>query len=341
MEARLASADLETADRINLHFTLGKADEDAKRYGPAFDHYARGNAIAHALGRYDPAATSALVGRSKALFTADFYAERAGWGCERPDPIFIVGMPRSGSTLVDQILATHPAVEGLGERPEIMVIADWIGGASPAERLSDYPDRIRDLSKEMCAKLGRDYLDWTSTRRKLRRDRFTDKAPWNFLHTGLIHLILPNARIVDVRRHPLGCCLSVFKQHFAQGWDFSYDLNDLGRYYADYAELMAHFDAVAPGAVHRVIYERLIEDTQAEVRRLLAFLNLPFDPACLRFFDNPRPVATPSSEQVRQPIFTKAVDQWRRFEPWLGPLKTTLGPVLETWPSPTTAQAEA
>jgi len=163
---------------------------------------------------------------------------------------------------------------------------------------------------------------------------FIDKAPWNFLHVGLIHLILPKAKIVDVRRHPLGCCFSAFKQHFTQGFDFAYDLEDLGRYYADYVRLMAHFDAALPGVVHRVIYEDLVQDTEAEVRRLLDYLALPYDPACLRFFDNPRAVATPSSEQVRRPIFTDAMDQWRHFEPWLDPLKTALGPVLAAYPSP-------
>jgi hypothetical protein len=153
------------------------------------------------------------------------------------------------------------------------------------------------------------------------------------MHVGLIRLMLPNAKIVDVRRHPLGCCLSAYKQHFAGGFDFAYDLADLGRYYADYVDLMAHFDAAQPGAVHRVIYEDLVADTEGEVRRLLDYLGLPFDPATLRFFENRRAVATPSSEQVRRPIFTDAVDQWRNFEPWLGPLKDALGPVLDAYPA--------
>ena len=333
MEARLADPDLGPEDRGHLHFTLGKASEDAGRHAEAFDHYARGNAVQHARRGYDPERTSDLVERSKKLFTQAFFAERGGWGVDAPDPIFIVGLPRSGSTLVDQILASHPAVEGTRELGDIQVIADWIGLPSAAGRPSGYPGQLAQLPPEMCAKFGRDYLEWTRMHRKLGRRRFTDKAPWNFLHTGLIHLILPKARIIDVRRHPLACGWSAYKQHFSQGFDFAYDLNDLGRYYVDYVELMAHFDAVLPGRVHRVIYEDLIRDTEAEVRRLLDYLDLTFDPACLRFFENPRAVATPSSEQVRRPIFADAVDRWLSFEPWLGPLKAALGPVLDAYPA--------
>jgi tetratricopeptide (TPR) repeat protein len=328
MAAQLARPSLGPHDRSNLHFTLGKADEDAGRYAEAFDHYVEGNAIEHARRAYDPERTSAFVRDTKALFSPAFFAERAGWGLAADDPIFIVGLPRSGSTLVDQILASHPAVEGARELHDIQVIADWIG-------LQDggYPQALVDLTPEFAAKFGRDYLDWTCVRRRLGRPRFTDKAPWNFLHVGLIQLILPQAAIIDVRRHPLACCLSAFKQHFSQGWDFAYDLGDLGRYYADYVALMAHVDAVLPGRVHRVIYEDLVPDVEGQARRLLEHLRLPFDPACLRFFETDRAVATPSSEQVRQPIFTEALDQWRRFEPQLGPLKAALGPVLDAWPA--------
>jgi tetratricopeptide (TPR) repeat protein len=329
IEAELARPGVAPEDAANLHFTLGKLHEDAGQPAQAFDHYARGNAIEHDARRYRAEDTTALVRRSKALFTPAFFDARAGWGAEAADPIFIVGMPRSGSTLVDQILASHPAVEGTRELQDIQTIADWValqpGGA--------YPGPLAAMPRADAARLGRDYLDWTRVNRRQGRPRFTDKAPWNFLHIGLIHIILPNARIIDVRRHPLGCGLSIFKQHFAQGWDFSYDLADIGRYYADYVDLMAHMDAVLPGRVHRVIYEDLVADTEAEVRRLLTYLDLPFDPACLRFFDNPRAVATPSSEQVRRPITTEAVDHWRTFEPWLDPLKVALGPVLNAYPA--------
>jgi tetratricopeptide (TPR) repeat protein len=329
IRARLADPDLDPEDASNLHFTLGKAEEDRGHFAEAFDHYARGNAIQHGLRAYNPDASTAVLRRAKALFTPAFFADRAGWGEGAPDPIFVVGLPRSGSTLVDQILASHPAVEGTRELQDIQVIADWIAASDPA---SAYPDPLANMPRDVAARLGRDYLDWAAPLRKLGRPRFTDKAPWNFRHIGLIQLILPNAKIIDVRRHPLACGLSAYKQHFAQGWDFSYDLADLGRYYADYVALMAHFDAVLPGRVHRVIYERLVADTEVEVRRLLAYLGLEFDPACLRFFDNGRAVATPSSEQVRQPIFTDAIDHWRGFEPWLGPLKAALGPVLDAYP---------
>ncbi|HEY2659497.1 MAG TPA: sulfotransferase [Caulobacteraceae bacterium] len=336
MRARLSEPRLGPVDRSNLHFALGKAHEDAKDYAAAFDHYARGNAIQRELRGYDPARTTGFVQRSKALFTPAFFAERAGWGSAAADPIFIVGLPRSGSTLIDQILASHPSVEGTRELHDLQVIADWIELQRGAEQSFGYPDQVEALPRDLCAKFGRDYLKWTSAQRKSDRPRFTDKAPWNFLHTGLIHLILPKAKIIDIRRHPLGCCLSAFKQHFASGFDFSNDLTDLGRYYADYVDLMAHFDQVLPGRIHRVIYEDLVENTEAEVRRLLAYLDLPFDPACLRFFENPRAVATPSSEQVRRPIFADAVDQWRHFEPWLAPLKDALGPVLAGYPRPPT-----
>jgi predicted Zn-dependent protease len=329
IQARLAESDLDPEDASNLHFTLAKAEEDEGHLAEAFDHYARGNAIQHARRAYDPDANTAFVARAKALLTPAFFAERAGWGDAAPDPIFIVGLPRSGSTLVDQILASHPVIEGTRELQDIQVIADWISESEPA---SAYPGPLARLPRETSARLGRDYLDWAAPLRKLGRPRFTDKAPWNFRHIGLIQLILPNAKIIDVRRHPLACGLSAYKQHFAQGWDFSYDLADLGGYYADYVALMAHFDAVLPGRIHRVIYERLVADTEAEVRRLLTYLGLGFDPACLRFFDNDRAVATPSSEQVRRPIFTDALDHWRGFEPWLDPLKTALGPVLDAYP---------
>jgi len=333
IETRLAGPDLGAEDRANLLFTLGKAREDAGAWALAFESYARANAIERARRPYDADATTDLVRRLKALVTPAFLAQRAHWGLEAKDPIFIVGLPRSGSTLVEQILASHPQVEGTRELADIQVIADWIGGPPADGRRPGYPDRLATLPAEAFAKFGRDYLGWTRAHRRLGRDRFIDKTPGNFFHAGLIHLILPGARIIDVRRHPLACCLSAFRQHFSQGWHFSYDLNDLGRYYADYVDLIEHYDQVLPGKIHRVIYEDLVADTEGQVRRLLDYLELPFDPACLEFFDNRRPVATPSSEQVRQPIFADAIHRWRAFEPWLGPLKAALGRALDAYPS--------
>jgi tetratricopeptide (TPR) repeat protein len=320
------------ADQSLFHFALAKADEDEGRDPDAFARYASANALQRDLRAYDAEATTAFVQRSKALFTDEFFATRAGWGDPAADPIFIVGLPRSGSTLVEQILASHPAVEGTRELTDIQAMADWAAARAVG---APYPIPLAALPRAAFDQLGHDYLARTRAQRRLGRPRFIDKAPWNFLHIGLLRLMLPNARIVDVRRHPLATCVSAWRQHFAGGFDFAYDLTDLGRYYADYVELMAHFDAVLPGHVTRVIYEDLVADTEGEVRRLLDALGgLSFDAACLRFFENPRAVATPSSEQVRRPIYADGVDSWRRFEAWLDPLKAALGPVLEAYPSP-------
>jgi len=332
IETRLAAPHLPSEDAANLRFSLGKHLEDEGRPTEAMDQYRLANAAQRALRPYDPGRLTSLVARSKALLTPAFFADRAGWGDPRPGPIFIVGMPRSGSTLVDQILASHPAVEGLRELQDLQTIADWIA-LQPAPAGGGYPAQLADMPREAAARLGADYLAWTSGQRRQGRPLFTDKAPWNFQHLGLIRTILPGARVIDVRRHPMACGLSIFRQHFASGWDFSYDLADIGRYYADYVDLMAHIDAVLPGFVHRVFYERLVADPEGEIRRLLDHLALPFDARCLRFFDNPRPVATPSSEQVRRPIVTDAVDHWRAFEAELAPLKTALGPVLDAYPA--------
>jgi len=332
MEAALARGDLPEADRLQLHFALGKALEDAGHYDTAFALYARGNAIQRARVDYDPAETTGQMRRAKALLSAPFFAARAGQGSSRPDPIFIVGLPRSGSTLIEQILASHSQVEGTQELPHIPALAARLGGRARRESESAYPDVLAALSPQELAELGEEYLSRAQVHRKTDRPFFVDKLPNNFAHTGFIHLILPKAKIIDARRHPLGCCFSGFKQHFAVGQVFSYDLADLGRYYRDYVELMAHIDAVLPGRTHRVIYERMVAEPEAEVRRLLDYCGLPFEAGCLKFYENDRAVRTASSEQVRQPIFTDAADHWRNFEPWLGPVKTALGPVLDAYP---------
>jgi len=332
MRAQLARTDLGNDDRLHFDFALGKALEDADDYAASFEHYARGNALRRKLVRYDAEENAALVARSKKLFTREFFANRKGWGCESRDPIFIVGLPRSGSTLVEQILSSHTGVEGTQELPDITMLARRVGGRTSRADSNAYPRALEKYSGEELRELGQRYLDQTRIQRKTQRPVFIDKMPNNFAHTGLIHLILPNAKIIDTRRQPLGCCFSCFKQHFARGQTFTYDLDEIGRYYRDYVELMAHFDSVLPGRVHRVFYEKMVDDTEAEVRRLLDYCGLPFEEGVLRFHENQRAVRTASSEQVRQPIFRDGLEQWRHFEPWLQPLKQALGPVLDRYP---------
>ena len=323
MQQALAAPDLRDEDRFHLDFALGKALEDTKDYKTAFDYYAAGNALRRRTLDYDPTETTAFVDASCALFTADFFAERAGAGSAARDPIFILGMPRAGSTLVEQILSSHSQVEGTSELPDIPALA---------RRAPNYPERLKDLALDRLRALGEDYLERTRIQRKTDRPLFIDKLPNNWAHVPFVHLILPNAIIIDARRHPLGCCFSNFKQHFARGQAFSYSLDDLGRYYGDYVRLMAHVDTVLPGRVHRVIYERMVDDTESEVRALLTACGLDFEESCLRFHETERAVRTASSEQVRRPIFRDGTEGWQGFEPWLDPLKVALGPVLDAYP---------
>ena len=324
MAAQLERSDLAGEDRIHLHYALGKALEDRGDHAAAFRHYARGAQLRRVELNYDADEMTASVRRSKALFTRAFFEARTGSGSPSNEPIFIVGLPRSGSTLIEQILACHSSVEGTMELPDISFVATRVGWLTSSKILADC--RPADL-----AALGEIFLERTRIHRKLGRPFFIDKMPNNFRHLGLIRLILPNARIIDARRHPMGSCFSAFKQHFARGHSFSYSLSDLGRYYRDYVELMAHFDEVLPGCIHRVIYEDMVADTESEIRRLLDYCGLPFEEACLKFYENTRAVRTVSSEQVRRPIFRDGLDQWRHYEPWLGPLKEALGPTLEHW----------
>ena len=333
MRTQLACSDLGAEERFHFHFAVGKALEDARQFGDAFEHYLLGNRLRREQISYSAEHTSALVRRSRSLFTAEFFAARSGHGSQAPDPIFIVGLPRAGSTLIEQILASHSAVEGTMELPDILVIAGKLRGPQTDPDESRYPAVLADLGAGECRALGEQYLESTRIQRKTDKPLFIDKMPNNFLHLGLVHLILPNARIIDARRHPLACCFSAFKQHFARGQNFSYSLDDIGRYYRDYVELMGQFDEALPGRIHRVIYETLIEDTEAGVRRLLAYCGLPFENACLRFYENERVVRTASAQQVRKPIFREGVDHWRNFEPWLDPLKTALDWVLPAYPS--------
>jgi predicted Zn-dependent protease len=332
MRNALADPKLADADRVHLHFALGKALEDAGEYGASFEQYAKGNALQRVREPYDAAYNTARARTLEAVFTREFFAAREGWGCPAPDPIFIVSMPRAGSTLLEQILSSHSAVEGTTELPEMITMARELRAQSETRDAGSYAEVLAAMSPGALRELGERYLERTRIHRKTGRPFFIDKMPNNFLHVAMIHLALPNAKIIDARRHPMACCFSNFKQHYARGQRFSYDLFDVGRFYRDYVELMAHFDAVLPGRVHRVYYERLVEDTETEVRRVLEYLGLPFEPECLRFYENERAVRTASSEQVRQPIYREGMDHWRHFEPWLGPLKSALGPVLDAYP---------
>lgn len=324
MTAALATPDISDEDRFHLDFALGKAFEDRGQAAPAFEHYAAGNALRKTRQVYDADETTRFVDRSIALFTADFFAAGAGLGCDAPDPIFILGMPRAGSTLIEQILSSHSQVEGTTELPDIPALA---------RRATNYPEGVGDYTADTLRALGEDYLQRTRIQRRTARPMFIDKLPNNWAHVPLIHLILPNARIIDARRHPLGCCFSNFKQHFARGQAFSYDLTDMGRYYRDYVRLMAHIDATLPGRVHRVLYEDMVDHTEREVRALLAYCGLDFEPACLAFHETERAVRTASSEQVRQPIFREGIQGWQPFEPWLDPLKAALGDIVDTYPA--------
>jgi predicted Zn-dependent protease len=341
MRERLAGDELAPADRWHFEFALGKALEERAAWAESFAHYAEGNRLRRAAVPHSAQAITLRVRRARTLFTREFFAARRGWGCPADDPIFVVGLPRSGSTLIEQILSSHPQVEGTMELPEVIAMTRMLRRQSSRGEQHTYYDTLAELDADAVRALGESYLERTRIQRRTGAPRFIDKMPNNFLHAALIHLALPNARIVDARRHPLACGFSCFKQHFARGQNFTYSLDDLGRYWRDYADLMAHFDEALPGRIHRVVYERMVDDTEGEVRALLDYVGLPFDARCLRFFENERPVRTASSEQVRRPIYREGVDHWRHYEPWLGPLKAALGPALDTYPAPTTAAAVA
>lgn len=333
MRDQLARTDLEDDDRLHLEFAMGKALEDAHEYASSFGHYARANAIRHRQLQYRADETHERMAYVRQHYTREFFAARAGAGCTAPDPIFVVGLPRSGSTLIEQILASHSQVEGTMELPEVASITRELRQQGGADGVMPYHRALAALDADRLRALGERYLARTRIQRKTAAPFFVDKMPNNFAHIGLIQLMLPNAKIIDARRHPMACGFSVFKQHFARGQGFGYDLRDIGRYYLDYVALMAHFDAVLPGRIHRVHYERVVEDTEGEVRRLLDYCGLPFEAGCLRFFENVRPVRTASSEQVRQPIYRTGMEHWRHYAPWLGPLAEALGPALGGYPA--------
>lgn len=338
MQAQVQRRDLSEEDRYHLHYALGKAMEDRADFAASYSHYAEGARERRQGLSYNAAETSQAADEHVALFGRDFFAARAGWGCEAADPIFIVGLPRSGSTLIEQILASHSMVEGTMELPDIIMMAKRLGGGKV--RGGAYPGMLASLSRNEVKALGEEYIERTRVQRKTGRPFFIDKMPNNSQHVGFIHLILPNARIIDARRHPMATCFAAFKQHFARGQGFTYDLNDLGRYYLDYARVMARFEDAAPGRVHQVRYETLIADVETEVRRLLSYCGLPFEPACLQFHENKRAVRTASSEQVRQPLYSDAVDHWRHYEPWLGPLRAALGQTIQEFETASVARGK-
>jgi len=332
MRSALQGEDLKPDDRVHLEFSLGKALEDECRFAESFEHYAAGNALRRKGVNYDAGKISLHVRRSKEIYTPQFFADRVHFGSQAEDPIFIVGLPRAGSTLLEQILASHSRVEGTRELAEMVAIARGLATKNGEADEGRYFEALCSLDAAQIAALADRYLAETRIYRRGGAPRFIDKMPNNFLHIGLIHLMFPRAAIIDARRHPMGGCFSAFKQHFASGQLFTYDQVDLARFYRDYVELMAHYDALLPGRIHRVYYERVVADLSREVHRLLEYCGLPFEDQCLRFYETRRGVQTASSEQVRQPIFAEGVDQWRHFEPWLGPMKEALGDLVELYP---------
>jgi tetratricopeptide (TPR) repeat protein len=331
MERQLEGGKLDRSNAAQLHFALGKAFEQRERYADAFASYARGNALRRLDAPFDIELFERRSARIRAFFDAAFFASRAGSGDPDPAPIFIVGLPRSGSTLVEQILASHSAVEGTMELPNIITVTHRFDDMVASR--DGYPETVGTAPIGLLTALGARYLEETSPLRT-GRAHFTDKLPNNFSHIGLIHAMLPRATIIDARRHPMDCCFSTFKQHFAQGQTFSYDLEDLGRYYRCYLSLMDHWDAVLPGKVLHLQYEDLVRDPEANIRRLLDHCRLPFEAACLNFHETRRSVRTASAEQVRQPIYTAGVGHWRHFERELQPLRQALGDSLGRFDHP-------
>jgi len=333
MRAAEISPHATRSDRAHLCFALGKALEDRGEFSASWAYYQRGNAIKRAEGRYRPEFSEINTREQMRVCTELFFANRAGCGVASRDPIFIVGLPRSGSTLVEQVLASHSLVEGTQELFDISRIVLELQGRDPDPLQPRYPDVLARLDPDVFAQLARRYLDDTKVYRT-GRPHFIDKMPNNFRHVGLIHLMLPNARIIDVRRDPLACCVSNLKQLYARGQAFSYGVEDIARYYRTYLDLMRHWDTVLSGRVLHVFYEDLVADVEGGVRSIIEHCGLDFEAACVDFHTSTRAVNTPSSEQVRRPIFREGLSQWRNFEPWLGPLKDVLGDALERYREP-------
>jgi tetratricopeptide (TPR) repeat protein len=330
--------DIATIDRYHLHFALGKALEDRGEYAGSFRYYELGNALKRAESNYRPEIIEKNTQQQIEVCTREFFAARADAGLAARDPIFIVGLPRSGSTLLEQILASHSQVEGTQELPNIQQIVGSLRGREPDPDNPRYPQVLTELPPAEFRSLGEQYIETTRVYRGGKAGagpgivpHFIDKMPNNFRHLGLIRLILPRARIIDARREPLACCFSNLKQLFAKGQEFTYSVEDIARYYRTYLELMRHWDAVLPGWILRVHHEDVVDDLEDSVRRILDFCELEFEPRCIEFHKTVRSVRTASSEQVRQPIYRDGLDQWRNFEPWLGPLKEALGDALHRY----------
>ena len=328
MREQEAMSSIALADRYHLCFAVGKALEDRENYRDSFAYYERGNRLKREELKYDPQRLEDEMQRQREHVTAGLLSRFEGAGCPAPDPIFIVGLPRAGSTLLEQILASHSQVEGTMELPNILALSHRLDHRRMWNEESEYPANLPELSRDELTRFGEDYIRDTRIYRKQGTAFFIDKMPNNFRHIGLISMILPNAKIIDARRGAMGCCFSGFKQLFAEGQEFTYGLDEIGRYYRDYVSLMDHWDGVLPGKVLRVSYEAVVADLEPQVRRLLDFCGLPFEQACVDFHQTERAVRTASSEQVRQPIFKSGVDQWENFSPFLDPLRAALGPEL-------------
>ncbi|HXP64332.1 MAG TPA: sulfotransferase [Steroidobacteraceae bacterium] len=318
------SSSIAPADRYHLCFALGKAFEDQAQFSESWLYYERGNALKRAESRYRPEVLETNTRKQIEVCTREFFAQRDGFGAAAADPIFILGLPRAGSTLLEQILASHSQVEGTQELADIPRTVLSLQDRVPDLNNPRYPGILAQMPAEDFLRLGEKYLTDTRIYRS-GKPYFIDKMPNNFRHIGLIHLMLPNAKIIDARREPMACCFGNLKQLFANGQEFTYSIEDIARYYRTYLDLMTHWQAVLPGKVLQVEHESVVEDLEGNVRRILDFCGLPFEPACLEFHKTLRSVRTASSEQVRRPIFREGLDQWKHYEPWLQPLKDWLG----------------
>ena len=328
MRAAHEAREISRTDRVHLYFALGKALEDREQYGESFDFYSHGNALKREGSQYRPESIEANTSRQIRSCNAELFRRNARTGCQDSSPIFIVGLPRSGSTLIEQILASHSQIEGTMELADIPRIVHELQGSEANGDRARYPQILNSMRADELTKLGERYVHDTGVFRS-GKPFFIDKMPNNFRHLGLIHLILPRAKIIDARREPMACCFSNFKQLFSQGQEFTYSLMDIGRYYRTYVELLRHWDEVLPGKVLRVQHETLLGDFESQTRRMFEFLEVEFEPQCLQFYRTERSVRTASSEQVRQPITSGGIDHWRHFDPWLAPLREALGPLAE------------